>query len=430
MKHQFYSQEVEESFLMSVMMGDFDKLSRPVFEDHFQIIDYKKIFKESMRLIQDGKELSPLALVENGCNKASVVEVVDKYTPFDINHSWQILEEYRLKRMVQSESNGILNRFNTLKGKDVAEEIQRLSNTLTEGVIVDGKIGDLAERSREYLKLLSEGSIKGMKTGLQSFDKAVGELFHGELHIIAGFPSVGKSALALQISRNMAKMGRGVRYYSLEEVEQSYMKRVISAETGFPYSAYRNGLTSTQMAEQNQLWQKVWGDGGTLEKSNFEIDDFNDTLESIHLSTMKHKNSKGLDVIVVDGATNISHKEFNPYAKNEDIAQSLLRTAKRANVCVILLAHINNDLMKKDKDQKKKKPDMSSVMGGQCLIKPAFSVTILDRVTDEFIPNQDTEIVGHLVKSRNSAPNQQMGFMFDGTRQVYKSGEIQEKGVW
>lgn len=425
-----YSQEAEENFLMNLMLDCYPQLDRPVFQDHFYNLKHKKIFQEIMNLVEQGAEISPIALTDKGCDEETLKTLISGYTPFNINQCWGILEEYRLKRTVQNEANELLKRFSDIKGKDVAEEIQKLSNRLTESIVMDGKQGDLGERSREYMLELASGTIKGMKTGLKSFDDAVGELFHGELHVIAGFPSVGKSALALQLARNMAKLNYGVRYFSLEEVEQSYMKRIVASETGFPYSAYRNGLTAEQRMQQNDLWQKVWGDGGTLAGKNLELDDENDTLESIFLASAKHKNKHGLDVVIVDGATNISHKESNVFIKNEDIAQKMLRLAKKQNLCVILLAHINNDTMKKDKEQKKKRPDMSSVMGGQTLIKPAFSVTILDRVTDEFIPNQATEIVGHLVKSRNSAPNQQMGFLFDGVRQTYKSAVISEKGVW
>lgn len=425
----FYSQEAEESFLINLMLGSYHELSRPIYQDHFQKQEHKKILQECLWLNANGKEISPIALTDRGCNQETIQKLIDGYTPFKINQCWGILEEYRLKRCVQNEANGILKRFSELKGKDVAEEIQKLSNRLTDGIILEAKQGDLGQRSREYLRKLADGGVKGMKTGIKSFDDAVGELFHGELHIIAGFPSVGKSALALQIARNMAKMKHGVRYFSLEEVEESYMKRIVASETGFPYSAYRNGLTSKQRQEQNELWQKVWGEGGSLSGLNLDLDDENDTLESIYLASAKQKNKQGLDVVIIDGATNISHRESNVFLKNEDIAQTCLRLAKRQNICVILLAHINNDTMKKDKEQKKKRPDMSSVMGGQTLIKPAFSVTVLDRVSEEFIPNQPTEIVGHLVKSRNSAPNQQIPLLFDGVKQTYTSGE-KVNGVW
>ena len=425
----FYSQEAEENFLINLMLGSYHELSRPIYQDHFHKQEHKKILQECLWLNANGKEISPIALTDRGCKQETIQNLIDSYTPFKINQCWEILEEYRLKRCVQNEANGILKIFSELKGKDVAEEIQKLSNRLTDGIILEAKQGDLGQRSREYMRKLADGGVKGMKTGIKSFDDAVGELFHGELHIIAGFPSVGKSALALQIARNMAKMKHGVRYFSLEEVEESYMKRIVASETGFPYSAYRNGLTSKQRQEQNELWQKVWGEGGSLAGLNLDLDDENDTLESIYLASAKQKNKQGLDVVIIDGATNISHRESNVFQKNEDIAQTCLRLAKRQNICVILLAHINNDTMKKDKEQKKKRPDMSSVMGGQTLVKPAFSVTVLDRLSEEFIPNQPTDIVGHLVKSRNSAPNQQIPLLFDGVKQTYTSGE-KVNGVW
>lgn len=419
----YCSQEIEENFITNLLFKDaYFTLDGEVTEEHFIIPENKKLFAAIKSLSEKALELSPISLfAESGVSKEVIERLISGHVPWSLAHSYKLLDEYRQKRMLVNKSNALLNKFKMQDGYNVAEELQKLSEELAEGITVEVKKGDFSERTREHLKQLEQGAIKGIRTGIGAFDDAVGEMFGGELHILAGFPSVGKSALALQISRSMAKSGFGVRYFSLEEVETSYMKRIISAETGFPYSAYRNGLTEAQRKQQNFLYQKVFGDGGTLSGKNFEIDDINDTLESIYISSAKHKIKHGLEIIIIDGATNIHHRETNIYNRSEDIAQSCLRMAKRLNITVILLSHINNDLMKKDKDGKKKVPDMSCLMGGQCLTKPSFSVTILDRVTEEFVPNHATAINGYLVKSRNSAPNQIMEFDFDGVKQTYSS---------
>ena len=151
-----------------------------------------------------------------------------------------------------------------MRGQDVADNIQKLSNRLTEGLDVIGEKEAISERFRVHMTAMAEDKIKPYFTGIKAYDDAIGGLFTSEFHVLAGFPSVGKSALALQISRNIAKLGKGVRYFSLEEDERAFFNRIISAETRFPFCAYRNGLNSDQRRQQNDLYNKVWGDDGTL----------------------------------------------------------------------------------------------------------------------------------------------------------------------
>lgn len=424
MQNKFYSQEIEDNFLINMMLdGEFYNLPSPVTEEHFFNIDNKKIFKAIQSICDKGQEVTPLAVHElSGVNQDIIMKIVNGYTPCKTDQSYAYLEEYRQKRRVQELSTGVLNDFVDMRGSDVADRIQKLSNELTDSLSATVEVDVISERFRKHMIAMAEDQIKPYFTGIKSFDDAIGGLFTSEFHVLAGFPSVGKSALALQLARNIAKSGKGTRYFSLEEDERAFFNRIISAEARFPFCAYRNGLNTEQRRQQNDLYNKVWGEGGTLSGTNFEIDNENDTLESIYLACAKHKKRYGLDFVVVDGATNINHKSSNIYERNEDIAQSLLRMARKLDITVLLLAHMNNNSQTKEGGVKKA-PDQSGIMGGACLVKPAFSLTILESDGDVVL-GQPSPIAGHLVKSRNTPRDQIMKLEFDGTYMTYSSRDF------
>lgn len=422
MNKNFYSQELEDNFLCNLMMrqDDLYTLSKPITEEHFYFNENKKLLKAILQICDKGEEVTPIAVHElSGVPQNVIVNILNNNPYCKISETMEYLEELRLKRMVSDLTSETLFDFDEVKGKDVHDKIQELSNSLTDGLTVDANKADISERFRSHMKDLTEDKIKPYFTGIKSYDEAIGGLFTSEFHVLAGFPSVGKSALALQMARNIAKSGKGVRYFSLEEDERAFFNRIISAEAKFPFCAYRNGLTPEQRKQQPELYTKVWGDEGTLSGVNLDIDNENDTLESIYLACAKHKKTKGLDFVIVDGATNVNHKSSNVYERNEDIAQSLLRMARKLDITVLLLAHMNNNSQTKENGVKKA-PDQSGIIGGSCLVKPAFSLTILE--TDgEIVLGQPTPIAGHLVKSRNTPRDQIMKLSFDGTYMTYTS---------
>lgn len=423
MKYNFQDLRSEQNILFNIMMeGDFIHLDTQPTSDHFSFNETINIFSAIKDLIDRGEDTSPRAVqLLSGVDEKFFIDMAEAYIKWSVTSNMKVLEDMRQQRAVQELTSNTLADFSQDGCVDVPEKIQKLSTELVEAISTIEVNDDFAERTRQHLIELSSADFKPIKTGLVSYDTICGGIFTKELHIIGGFPSVGKSAMCLQMARNMSKNGESVKYFSLEEDERNYMKRIISAETRFPYSAYRNGLTLEQRKQQGGLYAKVFREGGTMYNCQFDIDDKNDTLESIWFSCAKHKKKFGLDVVFIDGATNIAHKESNLAVRYENIAQTLLKMAKELDIVVFLVSHISNEAMKKDKDGNKKVPTKADFYGGSAMSKPAFSALILDTVDSEFIPNKPVRIDGHLVKARNSAQGQIAKFNFIGNFQTYES---------
>lgn len=102
------------------------------------------------------------------------------------------------------------------------------------------------EAANEVVEAFQADGMAGVPTGLHAFDRAYGGLKPGDLTILAGRPSMGKTAIALQIAWNVARAGGKVFFASLEMTDRQLVKRLASTlldEQGaeIPYADIMNG---------------------------------------------------------------------------------------------------------------------------------------------------------------------------------------------
>jgi replicative DNA helicase len=103
-------------------------------------------------------------------------------------------------------------------------------------------------------KAFESDGVAGASTGIASLDKMIGGLFPGDLVIVGGRPSMGKTAVALSMALGQARAGGGVAVASMEMTGASLAARAISEATanagrGVPYSDIRKGLATGPQVE-------------------------------------------------------------------------------------------------------------------------------------------------------------------------------------
>ena len=95
------------------------------------------------------------------------------------------------------------------------------------------------------------GELTGLPTGFRELDKNTGGFQPGDLVILAARPSMGKTALALNIARNTAvDHGKRVAVFSLEMTTRALVLRMLSAEARVDSSAFRSGFIPTKSYEE------------------------------------------------------------------------------------------------------------------------------------------------------------------------------------
>jgi replicative DNA helicase len=223
---------------------------------------------------------------------------------------------------------------------DRAEELifgvseQRIQRTLAP---ISQVMREVTERV-QYLAL-HQGELMGVPAGFRQLDKLLGGFQKSDLIILAARPSVGKTALALNIAVNAAKRyGQRVAFFSLEMSAEQLVLRLLAAETGIDQQRLRLGQI------QEEEWGLLMEAAGVLSSTMMFIDD-TPALSALEMRTKARRvhAEHGLDLIVVDY---LQLMRGDPRSENRVqeisyISRALKGLARELNVPVLALSQLS-----------------------------------------------------------------------------------------
>lgn len=234
---------------------------------------------------------------------------------------------------------------NKARDELLAEAQRLLDRTSRQSLTSDLKFPE--QISRRYQESLENDEPLGLSTGLQTLDDhLVGGLHIGELVLLAARPSLGKSALALQITHNVAKRGNFVLFVSLEMKERALWQRLIAIESGMDLTSIRQHRRQTDA----EFARHVTADGVLSEMSFAIADDFGTSLADIRSKTLALQAERGkLSLLVIDYLGLINHKaskrgDSNRVQDVSEISRALKQLAGELNCPVLALAQLNREV--------------------------------------------------------------------------------------
>jgi len=193
----------------------------------------------------------------------------------------------------------------------------------------------------DYVEMLMNrgGELTGLATGFKDFDEMTGGLQHGELIIIAARPSMGKTALALNLARNAAvDHGAKVAVFSLEMTTRALVLRLLSAEAGIDFATFRRGHIATN--DYTRLSQAA----GRLGSAPIWIDDSGAaTVLEMKAKSRRLRAERGLDLVIVD-YLQLAHADGESERREQEISaisRGLKALAKELDIPVIALSQLN-----------------------------------------------------------------------------------------
>lgn len=264
----------------------------------------------------------------------------------------------------------------------------------------------LMESVQNIEKLLNnKGGLTGLPTGFADLDKLTSGLHASDFIILAARPSMGKTALALNIVQNVAlrahqRVGgepRSVAFFSLEMSKEQLVNRMLCAEANIDSQRLRVG----EMADQD--WDKLWSACDAMSKSKIYIDDTAGiTVMDMRSRARRLKAEHGLDLIVVDylqlmqgsGKRNTSGDRQQEVS---EISRSLKALARELDVPVLALSQLSRGV----EARQVKRPMLSDLRESGSLEQDADIVAFLYR-EDYYNPeteNKHTELI--IAKHRN-----------------------------
>jgi replicative DNA helicase len=334
---------------------------RPVIEEYIRIVKDKSLLRKLMGIcsaaIARAADQSEPALEVLGVAETQLMEVTEK----GITHGFQSLDQI------------VQHSF--------------------------GTIDNLYKQSRE---------VTGLATDFTEFDRMTSGLQKGELIIIAARPSMGKTALAINIAQNAAITSKAiVAVFSLEMSKESLLRRMLASQAWVDQRKLQTGFLGH---EDHSKLQKALGD---LVESRMYIDD----TAGISLAEMRAKarrlrqNAGGLDLIVVDylqlmSATlpSAGGKRYeNRTQEVSAISRGLKALSKELNVPVVALSQLSRASERRGED---KRPLLSDLRESGSIEQDADVVAFIHRESyynrDEEMTKEDrarSEII--LAKQRN-----------------------------
>jgi len=186
---------------------------------------------------------------------------------------------------------------------------------------------------------MNHSYITGISTHINSLDRVTMGWQNQDLIIIAGRPSMGKTAFAIDIARKQAKNGGSIGIFSLEMSENQLTERILSAETLIPLGQIRSG------GLKKDEWSKL--DAYVLEIQNYKLhicDKGGLSINDICSISKNWKLKHNIEAIYIDYLQLISNnggKNGNREQEISGISRRLKQLAKELNVPVICLSQLS-----------------------------------------------------------------------------------------
>ena len=407
--------EAEEAVLGSMMIDE-DAANKAISilgsSHYFYKDSHKKIFEAMLVLMNNSDPIDTVSVsdeLKKGKNLKSVgglyylTGLVDKVpTSARVETYAEIVKEKGMLRDLITTSHEISKK--ALDAGDsvgsILDEAEQSIFSLTEQK--DSKIYQHIEPilsstvKRIENMAANPGSIIGVPSGIIDLDKLTAGFQNGDLIILAGRPSMGKTALALTIARNAAIENKSATaIFSLEMSSDQLGQRLLTSEARVDNALVRRG-------SPNIKWKNINIASGKLAQAPLYIDD-TPALSILDLRSRARrlKREKNIELLIVDYLQLMQGPKNSENRQNEisQITQSLKALAKELDIPVIALSQLSRAV----EQRTKKEPLLSDLRESGAIEQDADVVIFLYRPAVYDKEDQDLKGLAYLIvaKQRN-----------------------------
>ena len=401
------AREAERAVLGGLMLEThrFDIVIQVIKENDFDGKDHQIIFQSMSELIEENKPLDPLTVSEKLDNKNSLNKVGGKdylielatSTPSAANLEAyaEIIRQRSITRQLMKANSEISELIQNPQGQDGAALLDKaesmifaLNDETNQNDQSLQSMKDLIPSTMDKLHELSNkaGGLIGSSTGFKDLDNKLQGIQDGDLIVVAGRPSMGKTSLAMNLAENvlLGKDSEGaVLIFSLEMPGESLTTRMLSGMSKLNQQNVRSG-----MLKDNEL-KLLLQEGERLKNLPLWIDD-SSLLSPMELRAkarrLARQEEHGLSLIVVDylQLMQLPTSSENRVNQISEISRSLKSLAKELNVPVIALSQLNRAV----EQRPNKRPIMADLRDSGAIEQDADVILFIYR--DE-VYNEDSD---------------------------------------
>ncbi len=397
-----HSREAEESVLGAILLSR-DATNRVMemleVEDFYEPV-HGLMFEAARRLFNESRAIDVLTLAEELRRSDSLERIggherladlsqsvpnishADRYAAIVAEHS----QRRRLIAVSQRVTDLAMNLDTTTEV--VVDQAERMMLEVNDDSVEEGlqPVKDLMRSVFEGIERQGD-RLPGLPTGLTDLDEKLMGLKPGTFVVVAGRPSMGKSAFAQTLASHTAQDGGVVALFSLEMSKEEVLTRLLSMVGEVNSARIRSGVANNQ-----QLWDRLLEAGGKIHDWKLYLDDSPEpTVTEIRAKCRRLRYEEGLDLVIVDylqlmpSTGGSSSRNFeNRQQEIAEVSRSLKGLARELEIPVIGISQLNRAVeLRKDK-----RPMLSDLRESGAIEQDADIVLFLYR--DEYY-NEDNK---------------------------------------
>ncbi len=351
------SPEAEQSVIGSMIMDSeaIMTASEILTSEDFYQRQYGILFDAMVELYNEGKAVDLVTLQDRLKEKdvppevsslEFVKDILDSvYTSAHIRQYASIVHEKAMLRRLIRTTEGIANACYAGKESmedifvDTEKQIFDIIQQNTSGEYVP--IKDVVLNALDKIEMASrtKGNVTGIPTGFIDLDYKTAGFQPSDLILVAARPSMGKTALVLNIAQHMAfREDVTVAVFSLEMSKEQLVNRLLSLESRVDSQSIRTGNLT------DEDWSKLIEGAGVIGKSHLIIDDTPGiSVTELRSKCRKFKMEHNLGIIIIDYLQLMTGSKRSESRQQEisDISRSLKAVARELNVPVVALSQLS-----------------------------------------------------------------------------------------
>lgn len=424
-----HSIEAEQAVLGGAFLDKeaWDKVVERVREEDFYRKDHRIIFRAISALSEDGQPYDIVTVAEWLENHQLLDEAggmrnlaaLAENTPSASNISAyaDIVRKRSILRQLISATTDINDTVFNPQGRSSEQILEFAEQTVFEIAENENRGRKSYQEIKEYLKealnrvdelFHKDSPITGIATGFEDLDIKTAGFQRSDLIIVAGRPSMGKTAFAVNIAENAAIKGQhSVAIFSMEMPGEQLAMRMMSSLGRIDQHKVRTGKLD------DEDWPRLTSAVGMLQETRMFIDD-TPALTPAELRARCRRISRehGLDLVVVDylQLMQVAGTNENRATEISEISRSLKAMAKELKVPVIALSQLNRSL----ESRTDRRPVMSDLRESGAIEQDADVILFIyrDEVYDE--ESNDKGVAEIIISKQRNGPIGKVKLAFRG----------------
>ena len=394
-----HSVEAEQSLLGGLLLDNqaFDKIADLVNADDFYRDDHRRLFRHIAKLVDQGKPADVVTVAESidgsedkdRTGGPAYLGSLAQNTPsaLNIRRYAELVRERSVQRRLAQVATEIAESALSPSGKEVGQLLDEAESRIMEV----GEGGQRATQGFESIQPVlarvferidylyhqeNKSDVTGLPTGFVDLDEKTAGLQPGDLVIVAGRPSMGKTAFALNLAEHVGvKSGAPVAIFSMEMGATQLAMRMLGSIARVDQHKMRTGRLD------DQEWSRLSSAMGVLHEAPIYIDETG-ALNSLELRSRArriYRQYGKLGLIVVDYLQLMSaasqKQGENRATEISEISRSMKSLAKELKVPVVALSQLNRALETRDQ----KRPMMSDLRESGAIEQDADMILFIYR---------------------------------------------------